>query len=234
MSVNHDPLVSVIVPVYQRRHCVMDAVGSVLAQTHRRVECVVVDDGSTDGSFDAIRDAAADDARIRAFAQAHGGASAARNRGLQEASGEYVTFLDSDDLMPPHRIEEQLQLRVEHGWDAVFGNGEVSVMPGVVPPAWLEARPDWGYGQVWLSLLAPTESLRAVDGFDETLHCGEDTDLIVRLRSAGFSVHGVDETFVLRRYFGDNLTYDIDDRSSTLRDAIRRNLARTRAARQRQ
>jgi glycosyltransferase involved in cell wall biosynthesis len=232
VTVGDDALVSVIMPVYQRRYCAMDAVESVLAQSHRNLECVVVDDGSTDGSSDLLAEAARSETRIRFFAQPHRGVSAARNRALREANGQYVTFLDSDDLMPAWRVTRQLELLAELDCDVVLGNGRVSVMPNVAPPVWLEARPDWRYGQCWLSMLVATESIRAVGGFDESLPLGEDTDLIVRLRSAGFRIHAVDEEFVVRRYFGDNLTYDMDVRASGLRHAIRRNVARMRAAQQ--
>ena len=229
-----DALVSVIVPVYQRRYCVAEAVASVLAQTHRRVECVVVDDGSTDGSLGAVEARWAGDPRLRTLAQRHGGVSAARNRGLDQAGGEYVTFLDSDDLMPPARVTRQLDLLAELSCDGVFGNAETSLMPGVAPPAWFTTRPEWRRGPCWMTLLVAAGAIRATGGFDETLSLGEDADLMVRLRMAGSDIRAVDETFVQRRLLGDNLTYAIDGRTSALRDAIRRQVARRRAAAPRQ
>ena len=222
---------SVIVPVYERRHCVMDAVESVLAQTHPDVECVVVDDGSTDGAFDALVAAYADDARVRVFAQPHQGVSAARNLGIREARGEYVTFLDSDDLMPPSRIRRQLELLTERSCDAVLGRAHSYPMPGVDPPPWFHARPAWGDGYLWITVLVATDHVRSVDGFDETLHMGEDFDLLVKLRASGVRVVAVDDTFVVHRFFGDNLTYALRANDSSLPDSIRRHLARQRAAR---
>lgn len=230
MSALDDRLVSVIVPTYDRRHCVMDAVDSVLAQSHRHVECIVVDDGSVDGTVDAVTTACAADDRVRVFAQAQEGVSAARNRGLREARGEYVTFLDSDDVMPPGRVRRQLELLATEPCDAVFGSAELMMMPGVAAPTWLEQRPEWRRGPCWISLLAAASAFRAVDGFDETLQTGEDADLLVRLRYAGLRTLAVDETFVRRRIFGDNLTYTLDADHWAIRDAIRRNLLRSRAA----
>ena len=221
---NPAPVVSVIVPVRNRRHCVMDGIGSVLAQTWPHVECIVVDDGSEDGTVDAVTAATAGDWRVRVFAQTHRGVSAARNRGLREAGGDYVTFLDSDDLMPPARIGRQLELLAAHPADAVLGKGESVVMPGVAPPVWVTTRPGWASGPCWMTLLAPTARIRAVGGFDEGLRSGEDADLMVKLRHAGVSLLAVDDTFVIRRIFGDNLTYFFDERTSTLREAIRRHL----------
>lgn len=230
MTAPAGPLVSVIVPTYQRRYCVMEAVGSVLAQSHEAVECIVVDDGSTDGSFEAVESQWAGDARVRMWAQPHGGVSAARNRGLREARGEYVTFLDSDDLMPEARVSRQLELLAELSCDGVLGRAESSLMPGAEPPAWFTSRPDWRQGPCWMSLLIATAALRAAGGFDETLALAEDADLMVRLYGAGLDIRNVDELFVRRRLFGDNLTQAVAGSSSALHDAVRRQLARRRAA----
>lgn len=227
MSID-DALVSVIVPVYERRYCVLDAVDSVLAQTHQRVECIVVDDGSTDGGLDAVGSRWAGDGRVRTFAQRHAGVSAARNRGLRESRGQYVTFLDSDDLMPPTRLSRQLELLAELSCQGVIGHAEASLMPGAPPPAWFISRPDWRRGPCWMSLLIATAAVRAVGGFDETLHLAEDADLMVRLYGAGVNIRAVEETFLQRRLFGDNLTSAVDGITSALHDAIRRHLARRR------
>jgi len=96
------PLVSVVMPLYNTEQYVAAAVRSVLAQTYENLELVVVDDGSTDASIDAVK-AVADD-RVRIVEHAHGGEAAARNRGLDEAQGELVAWLDADDLCLPHRL----------------------------------------------------------------------------------------------------------------------------------
>jgi glycosyltransferase involved in cell wall biosynthesis len=224
-----DPLVSVIVPVYQRAHCVMDAVDSVLGQTHTRVECVVVDDGSSDGGAEAVAAACRDEPRVLVVRQTHGGQSSARNHGLRRASGRFVTFLDSDDVMPANRIGRQLELLAEHDTDAVLGS--MAVVPTGAPiPAWLRARPEWQTGYHWMTILLATHHLRAIGGFDEDLRVDVDSDLLVRLRVAGVRITAVDDTFVHVRYFGDNLTYDNPARRQPFGDAIRRELARRRAA----
>lgn len=224
-------LVSVIVPSYQRRHCVMEAVDSVVAQTHQDVECILVDDGSTDGSLDAVAAAYDDEPRVRVFGQPHQGVSAARNLGIREARGDYVTFLDSDDLMPETRIARQLQLLSERSCDAVMGRAVSAAMPGVDVPGWVQAQPDRGNGYAWITVLVATDRLRSVDGFDEAIDVGEDVDVLVKLRLAGVRIVAVDETFVVRRFFGDNLTYALGDHDSALRDAIRRHTVRRRSSR---
>lgn len=218
-------------PVHDRDYCLRDAVRSVLDQTHVHLECIVVDDGSGDASLDVATAMRAEDRRVRVFAQCHRGASAARNRGIEEAGGEYVTFLDSDDLMPPGRVRRQLELLAAPGCDAVFGGHESVVMPGVVPPPWWASRPDWTRGDYWNTLLVPTALIRAVGGFDVSMEIGEDVDLFLKLRETGLQITAVDETFVFRRIFGDNLTYDLVDRRPVLLDLIRRRNARRRGLR---
>ncbi len=100
------PQVSVIIPLYNKATSVLAAVDSVLRQSHPDFELIVVDDGSTDSSASVI--AGIDDGRMRLVAQANAGPGAARNRGLGEALGKYVTFLDADDEWEP----EFLQLAV--------------------------------------------------------------------------------------------------------------------------
>ncbi|OYW83480.1 MAG: hypothetical protein B7Z20_12545, partial [Sphingobium sp. 32-64-5] len=87
------PLFTVVIPTYNRRDTVVEAVRSALEQTVADVEVIVVDDGSTDGTPSAV--AAIGDERIHVIVQANGGAAAARNRGIAFARGRYVAFLDS-------------------------------------------------------------------------------------------------------------------------------------------
>jgi len=97
--------VSVIVPVFNADAFLREALDSVLAQTYSDWECVCIDDGSTDGSAGILDAYAARDGRIRILHQANAGVSTARNAGLGEAQGEFVAFLDPDDLFHPQCVE---------------------------------------------------------------------------------------------------------------------------------
>lgn len=222
--------VSVIIPVFDRAYCIADAVNSVLAQTHRPIECIVIDDGSTDSSYEVVAEIALRHPEVRVFQTDHAGVSAARNRGLREASGTAVTFLDSDDTMTPNRVERQLVLRAERSCDGVIARASAVPMSGASLPTWFERRPEWANEYYWTSLLIDLAPVRAIDGFDETLVIGEDIDLLVRLRAQGLRIDAIDETLTIRRYFGDNLTYAIAEGDSALRDAVRRHIARRRMA----
>jgi len=103
-------LFSVIIPVYNRAHCVTEALDSVKAQTWRPIEVIVVEDGSTDDSLAVVQKWAANNQEpetlvVKIIAQANAGACVARNRGLEAASGDWIQFLDSDDLLQPHRLK---------------------------------------------------------------------------------------------------------------------------------
>jgi glycosyltransferase involved in cell wall biosynthesis len=98
-------VISVIIPAYNVAGFVREAVDSALAQTCRDIEVIVVDDGSTDGSVDALRDL--EDPRLRVIRESHGGSAAARNAGLRLATGELVAFLDADDRWAPQNLERQ-------------------------------------------------------------------------------------------------------------------------------
>jgi glycosyltransferase involved in cell wall biosynthesis len=134
------PLVSVVMPVYNAAATMERSIDSVLTQSHREVELILVNDGSRDGSA-AIMDAYAQrDPRVVAVHQDNGGVAAARNRGLQEARGTHVAFLDSDDWWDPDKLALQLAHMARTGarvcytaYQRVAEDGRALTM--VVPPA---------------------------------------------------------------------------------------------------
>ncbi|MEU5160643.1 glycosyltransferase family 2 protein [Streptomyces sp. NPDC020875] len=104
------PLVSVVMPVYNSAVTLGASVRSVLAQTHADVELLITDDASTDGSMDMLRELAGQDERVLPqAAPEQGGAAKARNLALARARGDYVAFLDSDDMWLPEKLERQIE-----------------------------------------------------------------------------------------------------------------------------
>src|SRR5436190_15605234 len=101
-------LVSIIVPTYNRAYCIEKTLDSALAQTHGDLEIVVVDDGSTDDTEALMARRYGAEPRVRYIRQANTGVTGARNHGLREARGDYIAFLDSDDLWLPWKLEAQL------------------------------------------------------------------------------------------------------------------------------
>src|SRR5437867_450686 len=102
-----NPLVSVIIPCFEQGRFLSDAIDSVLAQTYRNTEIIVVNDGSTDNTSEV---AGRYGDRVRYFDLPHSGPSRPRNKGLCEARGEFVQFLDADDALLPTKLEKQVRL----------------------------------------------------------------------------------------------------------------------------
>ena len=114
--------VSVIVPVYNVELYLEACLESIIGQTFKDIEIILVNDGSTDGSLGIMTSYASKDSRIRVLNQANRGVSVARNTGLEHASGEYILFVDSDDTILPNAIEALYRKAGETGADLVIGN----------------------------------------------------------------------------------------------------------------
>ncbi len=112
--------VSVIIPMYNAEAYIMQCLESVLSQTYHCLEILVVDDGSTDQSLDICREFRLHDRRIKILSQERKGVSSARNRGLEEASGKYIFFLDSDDMLHPCLLEQYVRQAESHHIDLAF------------------------------------------------------------------------------------------------------------------
>ena len=124
--------VSVIIPAYNAEKYVVSAVRSALAQTLVDIEVIVVDDKSTDGTLSLLKENFGRDERVRIIAQPeNGGVSAARNRGIGAAEGEYLAFLDSDDAMRPDMLERMYAIAKEHDADVLHTTG--CLLPTVCP-----------------------------------------------------------------------------------------------------
>ena len=106
----NQPSVSIIIPTYNRAHLIESTLESVAAQTFCNYEVLVIDDGSRDNTEEIMRSWCLKDSRIRYVKQANGGVSVARNHGLRLAQGEFIAFLDSDDLWHPWKLELQVQV----------------------------------------------------------------------------------------------------------------------------
>src|SRR4051794_34991926 len=106
-------LVSTIIPVFNRAGMLREAVASVLPQTYRPIEIIIVDDGSTDDTPQAIRDLERHHPEVRGLRRSNGGAGLARETGRLEARGEFIQYLDSDDLLLPRKFELQTRALAE-------------------------------------------------------------------------------------------------------------------------
>lgn len=118
------PSVSVIIPVYNTAPYLRKTLCSITQQTLRNIEIIVIDDGSTDESLSIIREVAARDKRIKIFTQPNQGLSVTRNAGIEAAGGEFIYFMDSDDLLDADALEQCYLKCKKQGLDFVFFNAE--------------------------------------------------------------------------------------------------------------
>lgn len=198
------PEVSVVIPTYNRREMVVEAVDSVLAQTVSDYELIVVDDGSADGTREELGKYAG---RLRLISQPHRGVAAARNLGAAAASARYLAFLDSDDLWLPRKLEAQLAYLERFPGFALCQTEELWFRNGVrVNP---KKRHRKRVGDIFkesleLCLISPSavmmrrEVFEAAGGFDERLPACEDYDLWLRV-TRDHAVGLVPEPLVIKR-----------------------------------
>jgi glycosyltransferase involved in cell wall biosynthesis len=196
------PRVSVVIPTYNRAHTVVACIESALAQSFTGLEVIVVDDGSSDDTGSVLKQAFGD--RIRYYFQTNQGASVARNRGVEEAQGEWIAFLDSDDLWENEKLEWQLKALEQFGPQCggcytdvrFFNHSETRTMFQLVEHEFrhegkMGAKPDvlerlvrpGGSGMVVClsSLVARADLVRKTGGFDLTLLYSQDSEFMFRL-----------------------------------------------------
>lgn len=119
------PAVSVVIPVYNTEKFLEEAVRSIMNQTLRDTEIIIINDGSTDTSLDIIQKLSEEDIRIRIYSQENQGLSASRNRGITLASGRYIYFMDSDDYLEPKALETCLDKCEKNHLDFVFFDADI-------------------------------------------------------------------------------------------------------------
>ena len=224
------PEVSVIIPAYNAERFLQEAIDSVLRQTHRDFEVIVVDDGSSDGTARI----AAGFPTVRYVHQANRGASAARNHGARLASGKYLAFLDADDAWHPCKLEHQLRALKEHP-ESVFCHTLLTRDPDVAkggdsPPLHYVLRPDLSatFLDPYLcpsSVMVLREAFERVGGFDEDLPIAEDVDLFLRVLVSAPVVVTVDRPMVFLRPVPGSLSSDATAGYIALQKVYRRFLA---------
>lgn len=115
-------IISIIIPVYNTGNYLQECIDSVRQQSYKSLELIFINDGSTDNSSAILDKAAESDPRIKVIEQENSGLSAARNRGMREASGDYIMFLDSDDWLDKGTCEIALGKMKQYDADVVFGH----------------------------------------------------------------------------------------------------------------
>ncbi|WP_414620605.1 glycosyltransferase family 2 protein [Calothrix sp. CCY 0018] len=183
------PKISVIVPAYNSQNTISETITSVLQQSFSDFELIVINDGSTDRTLELLE--TVQDKRLKIYSYPNGGLPAARNRGIVRATGEFLSFIDADDLWTSDKLELQLQALqknpqagVAYSWTICMGNNGNSFHPGVSESFQGNVYPNLLVGNFIASgsnVLIRKQAIESVGYFDESLKSCEDWDYWLRL-----------------------------------------------------
>lgn len=210
------PKISVIIPAYNSEKTIQKTIESILNQTFTDFELIIINDGSQDYTLDIV--SRFHDPRIKVFSYENAGGNVSRNRGLKQALGEFVSFLDADDLWTPDKLRDQLQAlqentdaQVAYSWtDYINENGEI----------FLSGTHITADGDVYEKLLVNNflengsnplirkEALLQLGGFDESLEAAQDWDMWLRL-AAQYSFVAVPKVQILYRVSNNSLSSNL-------------------------
>ena len=211
--------VSVVIPVHNGGKYLAQAIDSVLAQTHRDLELLIVDDGSTDGTAAIIRHYASMDQRVRCLSQINRGVAAAGNRGLEEARSEWVARLDADDIFLPEKLERQADFLRRNPTVKIVGALACFICRAGRPLGLVGTEGPFTRAEydrlvrknrpvyfVNSSTLMHRETVLAAGGYREAFAPAEDVDLWIRMAERGHLMLKVPEALLRYRLHAESLT----------------------------
>ena len=218
--------ISVIIPVYNNANYLDETISSVLNQSLKPEQVIVIDDGSTDGTEKIAK---SHQPHVDYIYQENSGANAARNKGVENAIGQFVAFLDGDDLWEPEKLETQMRCLFENpNVDAVFAHVQNFYSPDLEPgkQATLKASLSPVAGHIPSTMVIKKEALSSIGLFDEGVTIGDFMQWLFRARDGGISEVMLPDILVKRRIHGGNTTIVEKRLHSQYLDVIREALAR--------
>ena len=223
------PTVSIIIPVYNRENYIRECLTSVLADDYPQKEIIVIDDGSTDNTSEILDEYSG----IKIIKQENRGVSIARNEGIKASTGEFITYLDSDDIWLPGRIEPSLgYFRSNPGIDYVLGQQILFLEDEIQCPKHIERE----------ALEKPTDATnngclilrkscyQKIGLFNTKYKKGEDTEWFFRAEYHGLKMARLPQAFFRRRIHQTNLSMELPEKNlenlfQILRESVQRNKA---------
>ncbi len=213
--------ISIVVPCYNYGHYLSLTLDSVLQQTYEHWECIIVDDGSTDNSAEVAMTWVNKDPRFIYIRQDNAGLSAARNTGLKNAKGNYIQFLDADDLIAPNKLQVQIAILSERNdKDLVYSSfvfqDASNEQYGPEPHHYTAPKKEilhalifeWEYGFIMPihCFLFPKKALEKIGGFFTEIPTHEDLDLHLRLAMDGINFRHHPEKLAVYRVHGNSMS----------------------------
>ena len=225
-----NPLISVMIGAYNAAPYLGEAIESVFAQDYEPIELIVVDDGSTDGTADVARGFA----QVHVIQQENGGNGAARNRAVENASGELYAFLDADDRFTPGKLTlQKAELDADPGLDIVFGHVREFLSPELDEDTRAGLRPPAPEPMPWTApnlMLVRRESFERVGPFTTAVRVGVTVDWFARAAEAGLRYSILPDVVLERRLHTQNNGLRESASRSQYLEVIRQAMERRRAA----
>ena len=188
-------MVSVVIPTYNRQDLIMEAVQSVLDQVYEDFELIIVDNASSDKTLDRLQEIK--DPRVKIFVESRHGASFARNTGIAHAQGQFLAFLDSDDLWLPEKLAVQMnEIQSLPRGSIVFSQYSEFFNEQQAVRRTLSGGP---LNLSVITMLIRTEDFRSIGSFDESLQVGEFLEWYARATNSGMTISKHDTVLSLRR-----------------------------------
>lgn len=217
------PLVSVIVPVYNGERYLDTTLKSIFDQDYEPIEIIVVDDGSTDKTAEIVKSYSI----VRYIYQSNQGPSVARNTGIAAAQGEFVAFLDADDLWVPQKLSLQVGYLIQNSEKGlVYAHRRMIIEEGVEPPHWYSAddTPALFAGAV----VVRKNVFEKVGVFNPAYRFGENAEWLSRVKDAGILLDVLPETLLICRIHTHNQTYHSKEMRSSVLKALKSSIDRQR------
>ena len=228
MTQDDKPDISVVMPCFNYASYIAEAIGSIVAQGIEKIQIIVVDDGSTDASAEIASNL---DGRVECIRQANAGIAAARNAGILRAKGNYLAFLDADDVWTAESLAARLKA-LQSGPECVFGGMETFLSPeitqadrqrfGAVPPPMAGRMPG--------AMLIARDAFDRVGLFDASLKLGEMFDWIARAEVARLAIASIEHIVLRRRIHGGNTSIRLKGDNKEYLKALKSSLQRRREA----
>ena len=214
---NSEPKVSIIIPTYNQSQYLEEAVESVLNQTYKNIEIIIVDDGSTDNTPEVIKSF---DNKIIYIQQKNKGASGARNTGIKKANGQYIAFLDSDDLWLKNKLEKQIKFIQNNPEIGLLGTGcyqmidiNKMIYKKIFPAKNEILQKDLIKYNPFIqsSVMIKKDVFNSIGLYDEKFKESEDYDLWLRIAQK-YKVANLEQALVTKKYYAEGLSKHKDNK----------------------
>ena len=211
------PRVSIIIPAFNAASVIAETLVSVMNQTFTDFEVLIVDDGSNDNTVDVAKTFCVADARFQLITSNHAGLSATRNIGIKQSRGEWIAFVDADDIWLPEKLARQMETVGErsevdlsftnyHFWDGTHVLRTRTFYEGMSAKNEILPRLIERCTYLVSAVIVRADLFKRVGGFDVTLPCCEDWDLWLRMAESGMTVAGIETPLVHYRRWPGNMT----------------------------